>query len=78
MNDTNVEVPSQAVQSLSNLKAVDSLITALADIDEFVRERAANCLGRLENSKAVQPLSQLLKDSSFFVREAARIALKQL
>ncbi|MCX5772024.1 MAG: HEAT repeat domain-containing protein, partial [Candidatus Hydrogenedentes bacterium] len=57
--------------------AVAPMIACLKDLDERVREAAAETLGKLGPS-AVDPLIACLKDKNESVRKAAAQALKQL
>ena len=58
------------------LPAVESLITALQDDAEIVREYAAEVLGKIGDHRAVEPLLlAALKDGDRYVREEAAEAL---
>jgi HEAT repeat protein len=56
-------------------EVIPTLITALGDESPWVRERAAQVLGRFRDERAVQPLVTLLKDGDPEVREEAVTAL---
>jgi HEAT repeat protein len=56
-------------------EVVTTLIGALGDQSPWVRERAAQALGRFRDDRAVQPLVTLLKDTDPEVREEAVTAL---
>jgi HEAT repeat protein len=62
-------------QGNSSDGAVTTLIAALGDQSPWVRERAAQVLGRFRDERAVQPLVTLLKDSDPEVREEVVTAL---
>lgn len=78
LRDNDISVRGKALYSLFNFKVTDSLIYALEDNSEYIREQAAQYLGELQNDKAIKPLSRLLEDSAFMVREAAKKSLAQL
>jgi len=58
--------------------AVQSLIRALSDPDEWVRGAAAWALGEIKDKRAVEPLRKLLNDPSSAVRQAAREAMGKI
>ena len=58
--------------------AVDPLIQALKDQDEWTREYAAEHLGKLNDTRAVDPLILALKDNDSLVRLNAVEALGNL
>jgi HEAT repeat protein len=78
LHDDDIEVRAKALNSLFNFKVIDSLINALEDESEYIREQAVRDLGELKDLLAVEPLSRLLEDSAFMVREAAKKSLAQL
>ena len=60
------------------MPAVKSLITALENPDRYIREEAANVLGKIGDSLAVPALISSLKDEDEFVREEAAKALGRI
>ena len=61
-------VRSSAAQALGEIReaeAVEPLVIALNDSDEWVRGRAAQALGVIGNKQAVQPLIDALSDSKW-------------
>ena len=69
-----------AIESLVEIgePAVEPLIQALKDEDSFVREGAAEALGKIGDKRAVEPLINALKDEDRDVREAAAEALGEI
>ncbi|GAI50615.1 unnamed protein product, partial [marine sediment metagenome] len=59
-------------------QAVEPLIQALKDEDEFVRSHAAEALENIGDARAVEPLIQALKDKERSVRFAAEAALREI
>ena len=59
-------------------RAVEPLIAALKDENEYVRQAAAEVLGKIGDARAVEPLIAALKDESFSVRAAAARALGEI
>ena len=55
--------------------AMEPLIAALKDENEYVREAAARTLGEIKDPRAVQPLIDALQDKKWFVRRTAAEAL---
>ncbi len=83
--DSDERVRWEAVTALGNGRrddegadVVTTLIGALGDQSPWVRERAAQVLGRFRDERAVQPLVTLLKDSDPDVREEAVTAVGTL
>jgi HEAT repeat protein len=58
--------------------AVEPLIAALEDDDEFVRALAAKALGEIGDERAIEPLRGALEDNDERVREAAETALDKM
>jgi HEAT repeat protein len=74
-------VRRRAVEALGKIgdpKAVDPLINALKDEDEYVRKNAAGALGKIGDPKAVDPLINALKDDDIGVRWRVVEALGKL
>lgn len=69
---------AEALGKLRDKKAVDQLIHALEDEDEFVRREAAEALGKIRNKKAVDPLIHMLMDKDEYVRTYAAEALGKI
>ncbi|MCL4704154.1 HEAT repeat domain-containing protein [bacterium] len=59
-------------------EAVDALINALKDSSQWVREHAAEALGKIASTQAVEPLIAVLKDSERWVRWHAAQALGKI
>jgi HEAT repeat protein len=59
-------------------KAVDPLIRALKDSDYFVRQNAAEALGKIGSDKVVGALIRALKDSDSYMRRNAAEALGKI
>jgi HEAT repeat protein len=55
--------------------AMEPLIAALKDENEYVREAAAEALGKIGDPRAVEPLIDALQDKEWFVRRTAAEAL---
>jgi HEAT repeat protein len=68
-------IQNNSEESSKNLigdkRTVKSLIRALKDKNEDVRERAAMALGKIGDERAVEPLIRALKDKDKFVRTSA-------
>lgn len=64
-----------ALGKIGDPRAVESLITALADPIFVVRGNAARALGELSDPRAIDPLITALADPKFFVRGSAARAL---
>ena len=62
-------------KSISELKGISPLISALKDEDWRIRWGAAYALGEIKDPRAVEPLIQALKDDDSNVREKAAWAL---
>ncbi len=82
VKDSDERVRWEAVNAFGNgprddegTDVVTTLIGALGDQSPWVRERAAQVVGRFRDERAVQPLVTLLKDSDPDVREEAVSAL---
>jgi HEAT repeat protein len=59
-------------------KAVPELIRTLNAQDEYVRDRAANALGRIGSEDAVPPLMEVLQNENDYVRGTAADALGRI
>ena len=59
-------------------KTVEQLIRALKDEDSYVRESAADALGKLESKRAVEQLIRTLEDENLDVRASAADALGRI
>ena len=66
------------VLATSGQPAFSSLVTALTDSADVIRERAAMALGKLRDPRAVKPLISLLNDKAWIVRWRAAWALGQM
>jgi HEAT repeat protein len=80
--DTDEGVRWEAVMALGHehrhqdsADVVTALIVSLGDQSPWVRERAAQAVGRFQDERAIQPLMTLLKDSDPEVRDQAVTAL---
>ncbi len=62
-------------KSISELKGISPLISALKDEDWRIRWGAAYALGEIKDPRAVEPLIQALKDEDWYVRLRAANAL---
>jgi HEAT repeat protein len=70
---------ADALGKLKDVRAVEPLIWALKDEDEFVRERAADALGRIGDEGAVWPLSsEAVSDDCEDVKVTAKEALVKI
>ncbi|MCD6493385.1 MAG: HEAT repeat domain-containing protein [Archaeoglobaceae archaeon] len=65
-------------KSISELKGISPLISALKDEDWRIRWGAAYALGEIKDPRAVEPLIQALKDEDSGVRCAAANALVRI
>ncbi|MCP1392008.1 MAG: HEAT repeat domain-containing protein [Methanothrix harundinacea] len=59
-------------------RAVDPLIEALNDENEWVRLNAAKALGEINDPRTIKPLVEAMDDNNVDVREAVREALEKL
>ena len=59
-------------------RAVEPLIVAMTDANEFVRMDVACSLGQIGDTRAVEPLIYALHDSHGYVRREAALALGEL
>ena len=76
---TGIETVLVTIGKIGNDKAVDALIKALDDSDDFFRSDAAEALGNIGNDKAVDALLiKALDDSYDFVRYCAAEALRKI
>jgi HEAT repeat protein len=64
-----------ALSTEGDASAVEPLIKALDDSDDFVRDFSVRALGSLRDSRAVEPLIKALDDKSLLVRRSAATAL---
>jgi len=73
-------VEERAAEALREIgePAVEPLIKALGDSDEYVRKKAAEALGKIGDARAVKPLIKALGDSDMGVRENAAWALGEI
>jgi hypothetical protein len=75
-------IQNNSEESSKNLigdkRTVKSLIRALKDKNEDVRERAAMALGKIGDERAVEPLIRALQDKDEDVRERAAMALGKI
>jgi len=69
---------AQALGELQDGRAVDPLVKALVDNNQWVRIVAAEALGQLGDRSAVIALIQALEDESIWVRRACVVALGQI
>ena len=53
---------AEALGSIADTRAVEPLIAALKDREEFVADEAATALGKLGDRRAVEPLIAVVKD----------------
>jgi len=67
-----------ALGDLGDERAVEALIEALKDEDNFVRKMAATACGKIRGRKAVEPLIEALADDDPFVRERATESLGKI
>jgi HEAT repeat protein len=63
-------VLQQHFGELKDTRSIDPLMRALKDEDSYVRDNAAEAIGKIGKS-AVEPLTQALKDNNSYVREVA-------
>jgi HEAT repeat protein len=59
-------------------EAIEILILALKDGNSYVRESAAEALGKIKSERALDPLIMALKDEAYFVRDQAVYALLEI
>lgn len=76
MDDDMREAAAQALGSLGDTRAVDSLIESLADPAPRVRKEAAKALGKIKAPPSIEHLIRLLVDRSDIVVRAAATALR--
>ena len=62
---------------IGDRRAVDHLIAALKNKDEYVRYSAIQALADIGDKKAIEPLVSL-KDENDYIREVVEEALKDL
>ena len=76
----NDEFKDDATRALSELgqPAVEKLIEALSDKDEFVRKQSILALGEIKDPKAVDPLIENLKDEDWWIRLTSAAALEKI
>jgi HEAT repeat protein len=60
---------AEALGKLKEKRALNLLLSALADEDEYVREGAAWALGQIADTVAVSSLVKALKDGDKYVRK---------
>lgn len=80
LKDRNWSVRWAVMSPLTKMgaEAVESLITALRNEDNGIRQKAAWVLGGIGDTRAVEPLIVCLRDKNESVREAVDRALKKL
>lgn len=79
--EKDVQVRREAAYTLGkigNTSAVEHLIKALSDPDNYVRRQAADALGNIEDARAIEPLTKALNDSNRYVCQGAADALKKI
>ncbi len=76
----NDEFKDDATRALSELgqPAVEKLIIALEDKDEFVRKQSILALGEIKDPEAVEPLIKNLKDEDWWIRLTSAAALEKI
>jgi HEAT repeat protein len=67
-----------ALGDLGDERAVEPLIEALKDEDNFVRKMAATACGKIHDRRMVEPLIETLTDDDPFVRERAAESLGKI
>ena len=79
--EKDVQVRREAAYTLGKIgtpSAVDPLIKALEDPDNYVRRQAADALGNIGDPKAVEPLNKALNDLNKYVCQGAADALRKI
>ena len=66
------------IWELKARRDIEGLIEALKDSDVWVRQNAAEALGKIGDRRAVGPLIEALEDSEAIVRSAAEKALEKI
>jgi len=76
----NDEFKDDATQALADLgqPAVEKLIDALSDKDEFVRKQAVIALGDIKDPAAIDPLIENLKSDDWWIRLTSAAALEKI
>jgi HEAT repeat protein len=76
----NDEFKDDATRALVELgkPAVEKLVMALSDKEDFVKKQAILALGDIKDPAAVDPLIALLQDQDWFVRLTAAAALEKI
>ena len=76
----NDEFKDDATRALTELgqPAVEKLIIALDDKDEFVRKQSILALGEIKDPEAVEPLIKNLKDEDWWIRLTSAAALEKI
>ena len=76
----NDEFKDDATRALSELgqPAVEKLIEALKDKDEFVRKQSILALGEIKDPAAVDPLIENLKNEDWWIRLTSAAALEKI
>ena len=74
------EFKDDATRALTELgqPAVERLIAALDDKDEFTRKQAILALGDIQDPAAVEPLIENLKDEDWWIRLTSAAALEKI
>lgn len=79
--EKDVQVRREAAYVLGkmgNASAVEPLIKALQDPDNYVRRQAADALGIIGDARAIEPLNKALHDPNNYVCQGATDALKKI
>lgn len=67
------------IDIMRRARNIDGLIRALADLDEIIRQAAAEALGSVGDERAMEPLERLkFTDADAEVRRAASLAHAQV
>ncbi len=76
----NDEFKDDATRALTELgqPAVEKLIIALEDKDEFVRKQSIIALGEIKDPAALDPLIENLKDEDWWIRLTSAAALEKI
>lgn len=81
VNEVSKNVRGVAAETLGEIgdaRAVEPLIEAVKDKDEYVRWAAIETLGEIGDARAVESLIEALKDKDEDVRRVAREALSKI
>jgi hypothetical protein len=69
---------ARALGETGDIRAVEPLVSALGDGQEYIRKAAAGALGKLGDPRAIEPLSAALNDRYASVRDCARQSLERI